>query len=1106
VAKKSNKSRVGDSFDYLEEVLRPFIRKKLKDRFRGAWYDRFEQALERTLSLQKLKGDDEETRYASADLHALMTVMDRLWWEVFSSVLPKTARSHLNEIREYRNQWAHPGGFTIQEADRAIQTVYLLMEVLAPAHLDEITKLLREVQLERFEEDERKFHQAQTIKIAADADLPSWKKVAIPHENVSSGESTPADYAADLSQVVAGSAPIEYQHPVEFFRRTYITEGLRQLLQIALRRLTGRSAEPIVQLQTSFGGGKTHTMLALYHLFGDELDLKQLPELQELVAEIDDDIPIANRAVIVGTNFSQFEPRKHADGVCTYTLWGEMAHQLGGKEAYELVRQEDEHGISPSSEKIRLLFERFGPALVLIDEWVAFARNIYNKTDLPCGSFDSNLTFVQALTEGAKQSSDALVVASIPESDIEIGGDDGQAVREQLEHTFGRVEVIWKPASREESMEIVRRRLFREIDEVKRHRVITAFMDLYRKENNAFPQETQHWREYQQKMLAAYPIHPELFNRLYEDWSTLERFQRTRGVLRLMANMIHHLWTEEDPSPLIMPSTLPLDWSPAVSELIKYLPNEGWDSVVETDVDGQSSRAYRLDVENSHFGACSACRRVARTIFLGSAPKDKKKNNRGLDEARIRLGCVQPGESIIVFNDALRRLQEEMAYVYTDSQRYWFDTHPSINRLARDMAQEFDEQEHILPELKRRLKEFEQQRYHFAKIQTAPEGSSEVPDEQEVRLVVLPPNATHRKRNLESKALQQAEEILLQRGDTPRLNRNMLLFLATDATRIEHLKQQTRLFLAWRELKQKKEQYNLDSYQKDQVNKNLENLNHSVRQLLDGAYEWVFVPKEGEKHPVDWDVYRLSTVSGENCIAKASRKLTYEEELIMEWSPARLNKELEKWIWKNNSDVSLQKLWSYYTQYLYLSRLRDQEVLRQAIIDGLASQDYFGYAQAKDEKGRYQGFIYHELGARVYIDQQSLLIEPNVAKVVSIQREEEQKQTQQTAATRMEMQKKQHTFQSAEQGSTQQSPKPKLVQKRYQRMNGIASIPPERVMFHVNQLWEEIIQLLVKIDQAELDIRLDLEVKVPAGLPEHVVRAVRENAHQLGVRVEFYEE
>lgn len=1098
MAKKSNKSRVGDSFDYLEEVLRPFIRERLKQKFQGAWYERFEQALEHTLSLRNLKGDNEEARYASADLHALMTVMDRLWWEAFGSVLPKTARSHLNEIREYRNQWAHPGGFTIQEADRAIQTVYLLMDVLAPSHLEEITKLLREVQRERFEEDERKYDQAQAIKIAAYADLPSWKKVAIPHENVSRGESTPAQYAADLSQVIAGSAPAEYQHPVEFFRRTYLTEGLRQLLQIALRRLTGRSAEPVVQLQTSFGGGKTHTMLALYHLFGDELDLKQLPELKELVTEIDDDLPIANRAVIVGTHFSQFEPRKHNDGVYTYTMWGEMAHQLGGKEAYELVRQEDEHGISPSSEKIRLLFERFGPALVLIDEWVAFARNIYNKTDLPCGSFDSNLTFVQALTEGAKQSSDALVVASIPESDIEIGGEDGRAVREQLEHTFGRVEVIWKPASREESMEIVRRRLFREIDEVKRNRVITAFMDLYRKEGNAFPQETQHWREYQQKMLAAYPIHPELFNRLYEDWSTLERFQRTRGILRLMASMIHHLWTEEDPSPLIMPSTLPLDWSPAVSELTKYLPNDGWDSVVETDVDGKSSRAYRLDVENSHFGACSACRRVARTIFLGSAPKDKKKNNRGLDEARVRLGCVQPGENIVVFNDALRRLQEDLAYLYTDRQRYWLDTHPSINRLARDMAQELDEQEDIFTELKRRLKKWQQNRYHFAKIQTAPEGSSEVPDEQEVRLVVLHPNATHRQRFSESKALQQAEEILLHRGDTPRLHRNMLIFLAMDATFIERLKEQTKLFLAWHKIKENKEQYNLDRHQNAQVDQNFKNLDQAVEQLLESAYKWILVPKRGEQQAVEWSVYPIG--AGDHCIDKASRKLIYEEELIVEWSPARLNEELQEWIWQNHSDLPLQKIWSYYTQYLYLSRLRDQEVLRRAIMAGLESRNYFGYAQARDENGRYQGFVYHQPGARVSIDQQSRLIHPNVAEAIFSQSREEEIQKQQTAATSMKEKE------SPRHESTPPPPGPKLVQKRYQRMNGIASIPPERVMFHVNQLWEEIIQLLVKVDQTELDIRLDLEVRAPAGLPEHVVRAVRENAHQLGVRVEFYEE
>ena len=268
---------------------------------------------------------------------------------------------------------------------------------------------------------------------------------------------------------------------------------------------------------------------------------------------------------------------------------------------------------------IKDLFDTYGPALVLIDEWVAFARNIYGVEGLCAGSFDANMTFAQALTEGARRSRCSMVITSIPASDIEIGGEGGQAALERLQNTFGRLESVWKPAAMEESFEIVRRRLFsHNIDYAARDAVINAFMDMYRELPKEFPKECRE-ADYARRMKVAYPIHPELFDRLYQDWSTLERFQRTRGVLRLMAAAIHQLWEREDKSLLIMPGTLPLDSPPVRQEMTRYLP-EGWPPVLDADIDGPVSKPLALDRDNPNLGRYSACRRVARTIFVGSAP------------------------------------------------------------------------------------------------------------------------------------------------------------------------------------------------------------------------------------------------------------------------------------------------------------------------------------------------------------------------------------------------------------------------------------------------------------------------------------------------------
>lgn len=235
---------------------------------------------------------------------------------------------------------------------------------------------------------------------------------------------------------------------------------------------------------------------------------------------------------------------------------------------------------------------------------IAYIYNVYDK-DLPSVSFDSNLSFVQALTEVAKRTRRSMVVASIPESDVEVGGEGGKAALARVEHIFKRLEAIWKAVGASESFEIVRRRLFTPVTDANaRDGTSRAFTRLYDENPNEFPPETR----------DAYPIHPELFDRLYEDWSSLEQFQRTRGVLRLMAAVIHELWSRNDRSLLILPGTIPLDNPHVRDELLQYLP-DGWNALVDKDVDGAHAEPRLLDESNPRLGALVAARRVARTIF-----------------------------------------------------------------------------------------------------------------------------------------------------------------------------------------------------------------------------------------------------------------------------------------------------------------------------------------------------------------------------------------------------------------------------------------------------------------------------------------------------------
>src|SRR5215813_5509147 len=388
--------------------------------------------------------------------------------------------------------------------------------------------------------------------------------------------------------------------------------------------------------------------------------------------------------------------------------------------------------------------------LILIDEWVAYARQLHDQSDLPAGNFGTQFSFAQVLSESAKLAKNCLLVISLPASDTptsphaqaddaEVGGQRGREALERLRNVIGRLESSWRPASAEEGFEIVRRRLFEPLVEkeqfVARDTVARAFYDLYRTQQQEFPPECRD-SDYEKRLKAAYPIHPEIFDRLYTDWSTLVKFQRTRGVLRLMAAVIHSLWEKGDRNPLILPSTIPIDDGRVQSELTRYL-SDNWAPIIEKDVDGPSSLPLKIDAEVPNLGKLHATRRVARTIYMGSAPTSAAAH-RGLEDRRVKLGCVMPGESPAVFGDALRRLAGAATYLYQDGPRYWYSTQPTVTKLAEDRADQLKrDPDKVVHELDQRLRKDLERKGDFNRIHPMPQSGQDVPDDLDARLVVL---------------------------------------------------------------------------------------------------------------------------------------------------------------------------------------------------------------------------------------------------------------------------------------------------------------------------------------------------------------------------------
>ncbi len=549
-------------------------------------------------------------------------------------------------------------------------------------------------------------------------------------------------------------------------------------------------------------------------------------------------------------------------------------------------------------------------------------------------------------------------MVSIPSSDNEIGGQFGQAALARLKNAIGRVESSRRPASADEGFEIVRRRLFQPLQRdgfVARDAVARAFVELYGSEHQEFPSECRE-TSYERRIKMAYPIHPELFDRLFVDWSTLDRFQRTRGVLRLMAAVIHSLWEREDKNLLILPGTVPIDDPQVQAELTRYL-EDNWVPVLEKDVDGPNSLPLGQDRDVPNLGRFSATRRVARTIYVGSAPT-LRAANRGVDEVKVKLGCVQPGETVATFNDALRRLKDKATYLYEDGKRYWYSTVPTVTRLAEDRAGQYDEHA-VEDEIARRLRAEAGNRAEFARVH-ASVGSGDVPDEREARLVVLGPEHPHTARDAGSKARLEAGVMLEWRGQTPRNYRNALVFLAADATRLKELKQAVRQHLAWSSIWDQRETLNLDPHQTRQAETRRKSAEETVRVRIPETYQWLIVPEQPDPRntALEWKEIRLQGQDG--LAVRAARKLRSEELLVGEMGGTRLRHELDRVPLWRGEHVGVKQLAEDMARYLYLPRLRDPDVLLKAIEDGLARlcwrDETFAYAEAFNEKRqRYEG-------------------------------------------------------------------------------------------------------------------------------------------------------
>lgn len=1111
----SNRDRVGKMLEILARELEPFIAETVaSDLAPGQTWTSLVAARD---ALKGIEGKTYEATDPQVQLRILtenITGALKPGWYPFNARLSRVQESYASELRDVRDAWAHHKPFSDDDAYRALDTAErLLLAVHAAPAADEVAKVRLNLRRVTAARDDSRVLKAAAADNPESTGLRPWREVLQPHPDVATGNFQASEFAADLFKVSRGEGGDDYADPVQFFRRTYLTEGLRELIGGAVRRLAGDdNAAPVINLQTNFGGGKTHSMLSLWHLAG-RTPLDAYPQsVQELLAENHfaalDGTEI-RRVAIVGNHFAATGETK-PDGTHVRTIWGELAWQLGGRAAYAMVSEADATSTPPGA-ALHDLLAAYSPAVILIDEWVSYARTLHAvdagpNSRITGGTFDDQFTFAHSLTEAVKGTTGVILAISIPASESndgsgeaagiaeEVGGSHGFEALARLQNVVRRVAQPWRHASSTEAYHIVRQRLFVTPDAASLASIgatARAFVEMYRKHDADFPRESRD-SAYEERIKATYPIHPELFDRLYEGWSTLERFQRTRGVLRLMNAVIHALWVGEDASPLIMPGSLPIAVSAVNRELAQYL-NDNWKSVIDTDVDGAGSTPARLDVERTQFGTRSLTKRLARTVFFGAVPTIGSAH-KGIETQRVFLGTAVSGDRPGDFHAALNALGDRATYFYAGAGKYWYDLQANITRTAKDQAERLHIED-VRAEIVKRLQGQARTRGDFAGVHVCPESNSDIPDLDETRLVLLHPKVAH-KRGEDSEAKTFARQATEHRGTSHRTHRNAVVFLAADAARLGELEAATRDFLGWSHVLTHEADLDLTQTQRNQAVSRRSQADETVQSRLLQTFTWALVPSQPD--PGAPFVIRETKVEGqaESLAERVSRRLGNDGDLSTRQAAATIRLALRNVdrIWERGH-VSLGTLWSIYSQYPYMPRLRDRSVLASGVSDMplLWQTDAYALASGYDEAGdRYVGlWAIGDAGSPPAATDSLLLVRPDVAEA---QRSRDSAQALalagQAAVAASAGVSTRHTV-GVEAGA--EVP----VRAAKTRFYGVKTLSSDSLARDFKSIADEVITHFQFQEGTHLVVRLEIEATDSKGFTEAKVRTVSENAATL---------
>ena len=618
--------------------------------------------------------------------------------------------------------------------------------------------------------------------------------VAIPHKDILEGRLTMDIFAADLWETFTSRAPEDYRDPDIFFEKTYLTDGLKNIMNIVERRLNGLGGDPVIQIQTPFGGGKTHSLIAMYHkakTWG------------------------AKTVVIVGTTLN---PN-------TSTVWGEIAKQLDGDAS--LMNSK----VSPGRDDLQILLAKNQPVLILMDELMEFMTKAAGVVVGDSNLAAQTIAFMQEISEAAAITDRVCLVVTLPSStnhtDLQY-----EKYFQQLQKIYGRLEKIYTPVQDNEITNVIRKRLFSFIDEDAAKKIISEFIKYSQKED-ILPAGKE-VSEYRNEFLASYPFIPEVINVLYERWGTFPNFQRTRGVLRLLSLVIYVL--KESTHPYISLADFNLGNEEIKRELIKHIGME-FSGVIAADITSSDSGAKKVDnmLGDSNAGLRLGTR-TATTIFLYSFSGGHEKGVYVSDLKRSATTLDNPASTIA---ESAEKLKGKLFYLQVYQDKYFFSNEPNLNRILLTKMDNVTQEEVLDKEHQLLNKNISGSRI---KTFIWPDRPGDVQDSKELKLIILKDNNSEKIKNF-----------IDLKGESPRVYRNTLIFLCPFEQEKIRFTNTIKETIAYEQIKSDKT-LNLNQDQREEISKNIRQGDENSFEALSRYYRIVLVPSKESSREINLGV------------------------------------------------------------------------------------------------------------------------------------------------------------------------------------------------------------------------------------------------------------